>query len=71
MIWAGVKLDDRTSLHALDKGFQTSVRYREEILEPYVRLFRGAVGPGLLLMRNNICPHMAQLVLNSWKLRTS
>ncbi|GBN36424.1 hypothetical protein AVEN_112991-1, partial [Araneus ventricosus] len=34
----------------------------DEILEPYVRLFRGAVGPEFILMDNNARPHRALLV---------
>lgn len=62
MVWAGIMLDGRTPLHVFDKGSLTAMRYREEILEPYVRLFRGAVGPGFLLMDDNARPHRAQVV---------
>jgi len=62
MIWAGIMFDGRTPLHVFDRGSLTVVRYREEILEPCVRLFRGAVGPGFLLMDDNARPHSAQLV---------
>ncbi|GBL86858.1 hypothetical protein AVEN_96083-2 [Araneus ventricosus] len=43
-------LDGRTPLHVFERGTVTGVRYRDEILEPYVRLFRGAVGPEFILM---------------------
>ncbi|GBM84805.1 hypothetical protein AVEN_217791-1 [Araneus ventricosus] len=39
MVWAGIMLDDRTPLHVFERGTVTGVRYRDEILEPYVRLF--------------------------------
>ncbi|GFT75887.1 hypothetical protein TNCV_851701 [Trichonephila clavipes] len=32
----------------------TAVRYREEVLEPYVRLFRDAVGPNFILVHDNV-----------------
>ena len=37
-------------------------RYRDEVLEPYVCLFRSAVGPKFNLMDNNARPHRALLV---------
>ncbi|GBN38897.1 hypothetical protein AVEN_153224-1 [Araneus ventricosus] len=38
MVWAGIMLDGRTPLHVFERGTVTGVRYRDEILEPYVRL---------------------------------
>ncbi|GBN60330.1 Transposable element Tcb2 transposase [Araneus ventricosus] len=58
MVWVGIMLDGRTPLHILERG----VRYRDEILETYVRLFRGAVGPEFILMDDNARPHRALLV---------
>ncbi|GBO21647.1 hypothetical protein AVEN_201799-1 [Araneus ventricosus] len=55
-------LDGRTSLHVFERGTVTGVRNRDEILEPYVRLFRGAVGPELILMDDNARPRRALLV---------
>ncbi|GBM12594.1 hypothetical protein AVEN_146777-1 [Araneus ventricosus] len=55
-------LDGRTPLHVFERGAETGVRYRDEILESYVRLFRGAVGPEFILMDNNARPHRALLV---------
>ena len=37
-------------------------RYRQEVLEPYVRLFRGAVGPEFIFMDDNARAHRALLV---------
>ncbi|GBM09329.1 Transposable element Tc1 transposase [Araneus ventricosus] len=62
MVWAGIMLDDRTPLHVFESGTVTGVRYRDEILEPYVSLFRGAVGPEFILMDDNARPHRALLV---------
>ncbi|GFS96376.1 DDE_3 domain-containing protein [Trichonephila clavipes] len=31
-----------------ERGIVAAVKYREEVLEPYVRLFNGAVGPGFI-----------------------
>ncbi|GBO09672.1 hypothetical protein AVEN_31530-1 [Araneus ventricosus] len=62
MVWAGIMSDGRTPLHVFERGTVTGVRYRDEILEPYVCLFRGAVGPDFILMDNNARPHRALLV---------
>ncbi|GBO09798.1 hypothetical protein AVEN_140807-1 [Araneus ventricosus] len=63
MVWAGIMLDSRTPLHVFERGTVTGVRYRDEILEPYVHLFRGAVGPEFILMDDlNARPHRALLV---------
>ncbi|GBM69328.1 hypothetical protein AVEN_155753-1 [Araneus ventricosus] len=55
-------LDGRTPLHVYERITVTGVRYRDEILEPYVRLFRGAVGPEFILMDDNARPHRAILI---------
>ncbi|GBO25667.1 Transposable element Tcb2 transposase [Araneus ventricosus] len=62
MVWAGIMLDGQTPLHVFERGTVTCVRYRDEILEPSVRLFRGAVGPEFILMDDNARPHRALLV---------
>ncbi|GBL89041.1 hypothetical protein AVEN_255186-1 [Araneus ventricosus] len=59
MVWAGM-LDGRTPLHVFERGTVTGARYRDEILEPHVRLFRGAVGPEFILM--DARPYRALLV---------
>ncbi|GBM60678.1 Transposable element Tcb2 transposase [Araneus ventricosus] len=64
MVWAGIMLDGRTPLRIspYERGTVTGVRYREEILEPYALLFRGAVGPKFILMDVKARPHKALLV---------
>ncbi|GFU82572.1 transposable element Tcb1 transposase [Trichonephila clavipes] len=37
-------------------------RYRDEDLEPIVRLYAAAVGPTFVLMNDNACPHRADIV---------
>ncbi|GFU90990.1 transposable element Tcb2 transposase [Trichonephila clavipes] len=39
MVWAGIMMGGRTDLHFLDMGSVTAQRYRDEVLEHYVRLF--------------------------------
>ncbi|GBM12518.1 hypothetical protein AVEN_188693-1 [Araneus ventricosus] len=44
MIWAGVSLGGHTDLHVLYGGTLTAVKYRDEILDPYARLYAGDIG---------------------------
>ncbi|GBM18228.1 hypothetical protein AVEN_39000-1 [Araneus ventricosus] len=53
MVWAVIMLDGRTPFHVFKRGTVTGVRYGDEILESYVRLFRDAVGSDFILMDNN------------------
>ncbi|KFM74528.1 Transposable element Tc3 transposase, partial [Stegodyphus mimosarum] len=62
MVWAGMMMDGRTDLHFFGTGSVTGQRYRDEVLEPYVRLFQGAVGPDFIFMDDNAPCHRAVLV---------
>ncbi|UYV80853.1 hypothetical protein LAZ67_19001989 [Cordylochernes scorpioides] len=62
MVWGGIMLDARTPLHVFGGGTLTSQRYRYEILEPYVRFFRGGVGPSFIFMDDNALPHRALMI---------
>ncbi|GFT18395.1 DDE_3 domain-containing protein [Trichonephila clavipes] len=55
-------LDGRTPLFAFERGSVTGVRYRDEVLEPFVRLFRGAWGPEFILINVKVRLHRALLV---------
>ncbi|GFV45782.1 transposable element Tcb2 transposase [Trichonephila clavipes] len=55
-------LDGRTPLHVFERDSVTAVKNRDEVLEPYVPLFRGACGPEFFLMDDNVRPHRALLV---------
>lgn len=62
-IVAGIMLNCCTDLRILDKGPVTGKRYRDEMLEPSVRLFLNAVdGPNFILMDDNTTPNHAALV---------
>ena len=61
MVWGGISMEGRTDLYRLENGSLTAIRYRDEILEPMVRPYAGAVGPGFLLMHNNARPHVARV----------
>ena len=61
MVWGGISMEGRTDLYCLENGALTAIRYRDEILEPIVRPYAGAVGPGFLLMHDNAQPHVARV----------
>ncbi|GFW91206.1 transposable element Tcb2 transposase [Trichonephila clavipes] len=50
-------LGSRTDLHIFDAGSVIGTRYCNEILLPYVRLFRGAMGLQFLFMDDNAPCH--------------
>ncbi|GFX45083.1 transposable element Tcb1 transposase [Trichonephila clavipes] len=62
MVWAGISFGYRTDLHIFKRGSVTAVRYRDEVLEPIVRLYAAAVGPTFLLMDDNAHSHRADIV---------
>ncbi|GFV02624.1 transposable element Tcb2 transposase [Trichonephila clavipes] len=53
LVWGGTMLGSRTDLHIFDAGSVNGTRYCNEILLPYVRLFRGAMGLQFLFMDDN------------------
>ncbi|GFW32992.1 transposable element Tc3 transposase [Trichonephila clavipes] len=68
LVWGGIMLGSRTDLHIFDAGSVNGTRYCNEILLPYVRLFRGAMGLQFLFMDDNApCHHTvaAELLLES------
>ncbi|GFX83089.1 transposable element Tcb2 transposase [Trichonephila clavipes] len=44
MIWVDITLVFRTYTNVFERDIWIAARYKNEILESYVRLFRGAVG---------------------------
>ncbi|GFX30262.1 transposable element Tcb2 transposase [Trichonephila clavipes] len=57
LIWGGIMLDSRTDLHIFDADSVNGSRYCNEILLPYVILFRGAMGLQFLFMDDNAPCH--------------
>ncbi|GFX70750.1 transposable element Tcb1 transposase [Trichonephila clavipes] len=57
LVWAGIMLGSRTDLQIFDAGSVNGTRYCNEILLPYVRLFRGAMGLQFLFMDDNTPCH--------------
>ncbi|GBM37326.1 hypothetical protein AVEN_78073-1 [Araneus ventricosus] len=62
MVWAGISLGGHTDPHVFHGGTLTGVRYRDEILDPYVRPYAGAIGNDFILMDDNARPHGAVVV---------
>ena len=48
MVWAGISIGGRTDLYVIDRGILTGVRYRDDILNPIVRPFVGAIGDDVI-----------------------
>ncbi|GFT18260.1 transposable element Tcb2 transposase [Trichonephila clavipes] len=54
--------DSRRSSISLTRGSVIAQRYRDEVLEPYVRLFRGAVNPDFIFRDDNAPCHREVLM---------
>ncbi|GFX15621.1 DDE_3 domain-containing protein [Trichonephila clavipes] len=63
----GITVDRRTYLHVFKRGTVTDVRYRDEVSEPYVCLFKDAVDLDFILMDDNRRSHTAHLVAEQGK----
>ena len=61
MVWGGVSMRGRTELYVVH-GTMTAARYRDEVLDPLVKPYAGAVGPEFVLMDDNARPHRARII---------
>ncbi|GFX98007.1 transposable element Tcb2 transposase [Trichonephila clavipes] len=61
LVWAGISLGGHTDLHVFHGGTVTGLRYRDEILDPYVRPYAAAIGNDFILMDDNARPHRARI----------
>ncbi|GBM11186.1 hypothetical protein AVEN_133919-1 [Araneus ventricosus] len=62
MVWAGISLGGHIDLHVFHGGTLTGVRYRDEILDPYVRPYAGAIRNDFILMDDNSRSNRAVVV---------
>ena len=62
MVWAGIFLGSHTDLNVFHGGNLTGVRYRDEILDAYIRPYAAATGNDFIHMDDNARPHRAMLV---------
>ncbi|GFW22207.1 transposable element Tcb2 transposase [Trichonephila clavipes] len=58
----GISLGGHTDLHVFHGGTVTGLRYRDEILDPYVHPYAAAIGNDFILMDDNARPHRAGIV---------
>ncbi|GFW67414.1 transposable element Tcb1 transposase [Trichonephila clavipes] len=56
MVWAGISLGYRTDQHIFIPGSVTAVRYRDEVLEPIVKLYAAAADLTFVLMDDKHFP---------------
>ncbi|GFS64264.1 hypothetical protein TNCV_3945851 [Trichonephila clavipes] len=61
---------DKLALIVARRGAGTAARYRNEILETFVRFFRGVVGLNFILMDDNVRPHYFWKVRMDWPVRS-
>ena len=64
MVWDGISYEGRRDLYMINGGTLTAFRYRDEILDPIVRPFAGAIGDNFILMQDNVCPHTARVCMD-------
>ncbi|GFX01228.1 transposable element Tcb1 transposase [Trichonephila clavipes] len=57
LVWGGIMLGSRAGLHIFEAGSVNGTRYCNEILLPYVRLFRGSMGLQFFFMDDNAPCH--------------
>ncbi|GFX60276.1 transposable element Tcb2 transposase [Trichonephila clavipes] len=62
LVWAGISLGGHIDLHVFHGGTVTGLRYRDEILDPYVRPYAAAIGNDFILMDDNARPHRARII---------
>ena len=62
MVWAGISEQSKTPLHFIDNGTLTGVRYRDEILDAYVRPLAANGGNNFIFMDDNARAHRARIV---------
>ncbi|GFX04946.1 DDE_3 domain-containing protein [Trichonephila clavipes] len=61
LVWGGIILGSRTDLH-VQSVTMTGHIFRDVILGPHVRLFRGAMGAEFRFIDYNARPHRANIV---------
>lgn len=61
-VWAGISLEGRTELVAIENGTLMGVGYANEILNEYAGPYLVNMGNGSIHMQDNARPHAAQYV---------
>ncbi|GFW75125.1 transposable element Tcb2 transposase [Trichonephila clavipes] len=68
LVWAGISLGGHTDLHVFHGGTVTGLRYRDEILDPYVRPYAAAIGNDFILMDGNARFTELGLLRSIWRI---
>ena len=69
MVWAGIMQDTGTPLHVFDSKWFREYPEIQEVLEPYVHLFRGAVVLNSFLW-TTMCEYIGlSWLMSIWKVR--
>ena len=63
MVWDGISYEGRTDLYLLNGGTLMTLQNRDEIPDPVVRTFAGAISDNFNLMQDNARPHTARVYM--------
>ena len=63
MVSKEIPLDGRTYLYVFARGHMTAAIHRNDIREPLVRSYAGAIVCAFILMQYNACAHTARMAL--------
>ncbi|GBO13200.1 hypothetical protein AVEN_267082-1 [Araneus ventricosus] len=69
MVWAGISLGYRTDLHIYRRGSVLAVRYRDEVLDPIVKLYAAVAGPSFVLMDDKHVPIQLPSLTTFWRVK--
>ena len=64
MVWMEIHLDGRTDLYVFARGHMTEAIHRNDIREPIVRPYAGAIVGAFILMQDSARNHAARVSLN-------
>ncbi|GFU37670.1 transposable element Tcb2 transposase [Trichonephila clavipes] len=70
MVWGRISIGGRTDLHIIRNGTLTGRRYADEMLQPHVIPYAGAIGDSFVFQDDNTRPHRARLVENMLETET-
>ena len=63
MVWTEIPLNGRTDLCVLARGHVTAAIHSNDIREPLVRQYAGAIVDAFSVMQDNACAHTARMSL--------
>ena len=63
MVWTEIPLDGPTDMYVFARSHMTAAIHRNDIREPHVRPYAGAIVDAFILMHDNACAHTARMSL--------